>query len=161
MPSFDAVSQIEMHELDNALEQASKELAQRFDFRGTNSTIERADEGVILRSNSLDRIEAALTVFREKLAKRKVSMQSIDPQTAEPATQKSFRQLIKLKQGVDSDQAKAIVKALKERKLKVQAGIQGDQVRVTGKQRDDLQDAIAVLRAGDFGLPLQFINFRD
>jgi len=100
-------------------------------------------------------------VLQEKLVKRKVSLKALDPQNVEPAGGKSFRQLIKLKEGVDMEHAKEIVKAIKDEKMKVQGAIQGDLVRVSGKKRDDLQAAIAFLRSKDFGLPLQFINFRE
>lgn len=161
MPSFDVVSKIAMHEVDNALQQAQKEVGTRFDFRDTNTTIERTDEGIMLRSSSDGRVDAAFLVLQEKLAKRKVSLRSLDPQAKEPAGGSTVRQLIKLTQGISKEKAKEVVKYLKDTKLKVQAAIQGDAVRVTGKKKDDLQESIQALRAHDFGIELQYENFRD
>lgn len=161
MPSFDVVSKLERHEVENAVAQASKEVAQRYDFKDTGTTIEETEDGIVLRSNAEARLEAALGVLEEKMVKRKVSLKSLDPEDPKPAGGQTFRQLVKLKEGVDIDRAKQIVKAIKDSKVKVQAAIQGDLVRVSGKKRDDLQQAIALLRGQDFGLPLQFINFRE
>jgi uncharacterized protein YajQ (UPF0234 family) len=161
MPSFDVVSKLAMHEVDNALQQAQKEVGTRFDFRGTGATIEREEDGILLRANSESRVAAAYVVLQEKLAKRKVSLKALDPQKVEPAASSTYRQLIKLTQGIDKEKAKDVVKHLKDTKLKVQASIQGDSVRVTGKKRDDLQEAIAALRQHDFGIELQFENFRE
>ena len=161
MPSFDVVSKVAMHEVDNALQQAQKEVGTRYDFRDTDTTIERSEEGIMLRANSAGRVEAALTVLREKLAKRHVSMKAIAPQQVEPAGGSTYRQLIKLNQGIDKDKAKDVVKFLKDTRMKVQAAIQGDSVRVTGKKKDDLQQCIQALRGHDFGIELQFENFRD
>ena len=161
MPSFDIVSKIQMHEVDNAVQQAQKEVGTRYDFRDTNTTIERSDEGVTLRSNSQSRVEAAYNVLQEKLAKRKVSLRSLDPQKIEPAGSATFKQLVKLSQGISKEKAKDVVKYLKDTKLKVQAAIQGDAVRVTGKKKDDLQECIQTLRGHDFGIELQYENFRD
>jgi uncharacterized protein YajQ (UPF0234 family) len=161
MPSFDIVSELAHHEIDNAVQQAQKEVGTRFDFRGTDSSIERGEEGIVLRGNTQGRVEAALGVLQEKLAKRGVSQRALDPQPAEPAAKGHFRQLIKLKQGVSKEKAKELVQFLKEGKFKVQGSIQGDQVRVTGKKRDELQEVIQALRAKDFEVDLQFTNFRD
>lgn len=161
MPSFDIVSELDMHEIDNAVQQAQKEVGTRFDFRGTATEIERTDEGIILRGNSEGRIEAALLVLQEKLAKRKVSQRTLDPQKLEPAAKGHFKQLIKLKKGLSKEKAKDVVQFLKEGKFKVQGSIQGEQVRVSGKKRDDLQEVIQAVRAKDFELDLQFTNFRD
>lgn len=161
MPSFDVVSKVAMHELDNAVQQTTKELITRFDFRGTEATIERTDEGITLRANSEGRVEAALTVLQEKMVRRKVSLRSLDPQKLMPAGSNTYRQLIKLNQGISPEKAKDVVKYLKESKLKVQAAIQGDAVRISGKKKDDLQQCIAALRQQDFGIELQFENFRD
>jgi uncharacterized protein YajQ (UPF0234 family) len=161
MPSFDVVSKLTMHEVDNAVQQAAKEIGTRFDFRGTNASIERTEEGIILRANAEARVEAVLTVLREKLAKRNVSMRSLDPQPRTPAAGSSYRQLVKLQQGITQEKAKDVVKHIKDSKLKVQAAIQGDSVRVTGKKRDDLQACIALLRQHDFGIELQYENFRE
>jgi uncharacterized protein YajQ (UPF0234 family) len=161
MPSFDVVSKVNLMELDNALNTAAKEVSQRYDFRGTNTSMERLEEGIILRSSDEQHLEACLTVLRERMAKRNVSQRCLDPQTVEQAAAKSVRQLVKIKQGIETDVAKQMVRKIKDSKMKVQASIQGDELRVTGKNRDDLQGAIALLRREDFGLDLQFVNFRD
>jgi len=161
MPSFDVVSKLDHHEVDNAVQQAKKEVSTRFDFRDTGTEIDRTDEGIVIRGDSEGRVEAARKVLEEKLVRRKVSLKSIDPQEVQPAGGRAYRQLLKLKEGIDSEKAKEIVKMLKGTKLKVQAAIQGDLVRVTGKKRDELQEAIGVLRGQEVGLPLQFTNFRE
>jgi uncharacterized protein YajQ (UPF0234 family) len=161
MPTFDVVSKLALHEVDNAIQQTSKEIGTRYDFRDTNSSVERNDEGIWLRSNSQSRIEAALSVLREKLARRNVSQRSLDPQKIENAALSSVRQLIKLQQGLSQEKAKEVVKFLKNSGLKVQGSIQGDSVRVSGKKKDDLQACIAALRQQDFGVELQYENFRD
>jgi cyclic-di-GMP-binding protein len=161
MPSFDVVSKVNLMELDNALNTAAKELAQRYDFRGTNTTIERGPEGITIRSSDEPHASAALTVLRERMAKRNVSQRCLDPKDVEPAGGQTVRQLVIIKQGIESETAKKIVKEVKDSKIKVQAQIQGDELRVTGKNRDDLQAAIALLRRADHGIDLQYINFRD
>lgn len=161
MPSFDIVSELESHELENAIQQAQKEITTRFDFRGTDSEIEQNDEGILLRANSENRLEAVLTVLREKCAKRKVSVRALDPQTPEPASRGHFRQLVKLKKGISKEKAKDVIQFIKEGKFKVQASIQGEQVRVTGKKRDELQEVIQALRGKDLQIDLQFTNFRE
>ena len=161
MPSFDIVSELDHHEVDNAVNQANRELAQRYDFKGTESSIEKTEEGLVIRSNSEGRLDAARDVLETKMVRRKVSLKSLDPQKAQPAGGSTWRQLIHLKEGIAKDKAKEIVKAIKDGKLKVQGSIQGDVVRVTGKKRDDLQSCIAMLKEGDFDLPLKFKNFRD
>ena len=160
-PSFDIVSKIERQEADNAVNQTSKELSQRFDFRGTNASIEWSGElGIVIKADSEDRAKAALEVFREKLVKRSISLKSL--QTGEPKQSgKTYVITGDLQQGISSDQAKVISKAVRDGGFKgVQASIQGDQVRVTGKKRDDLQAVIALLREGDYGVALQFTNYR-
>jgi uncharacterized protein YajQ (UPF0234 family) len=161
MPSFDVVSKVDLMEFDNALNVALKELGTRYDFRGTNTSLERTPEGIIVRSSDEPHLEAALTVLRERMAMRNVPTRCLDPQKVEAASAKSVRQLVKIKQGIEIETAKKLVKKIKDSKVKVQASIQGDELRVTGKNRDDLQSAIALLRREDFGLDLQFINFRD
>lgn len=161
MPSFDVVSKIQMHEVDNAVQQTAKEIATRYDFKDTGTEIERTPEGIHLRSNSENRIEAALTVLREKLLRRKVSVKTLDPQVLVHGGHNVVRQLIKLNEGISIEKAKEVVKFLKGSGLKIQSSIQDDQVRVTGKKRDDLQAAIQALRSQDFGLELQFENYRD
>ena len=161
MPSFDVVSKVDLQEMDNAINIASKELSQRYDFRGTNTSIERTPEGIILRTADEPHATAAVQVLRERMAKRNVSQRCLDIGEVEPAAGRSVRVLIKIKQGIETETGKKLVKALKDSKIKVQASIQGDEVRVTGKNRDDLQAAIALLRREDVGLDLQFVNFRD
>jgi hypothetical protein len=160
MPSFDVVSKLDHHEVDNALDQAKREIATRFDFKDTGTELEKNADGIAIRSSSEGRLEGALRVLEDKMVKRKVSLKSLDPQNPVQSGQ-TWRQLVKLKEGVDIDRAREIVKAIKDAKLKVQGAIQGDLVRVSSKKRDDLQEAIALLRGKDFGLPLQFVNFRD
>ena len=160
-PSFDVVSKIERQEADNALNQASKELSQRFDFRGTNASIEWSGElGLTIKADSEERAKAALDVFKEKLVKRSISLKSLD--AGEPKQSgKTYVINAELKQGITSEQAKVISKAVRDGGFKgVQASIQGDQVRVSGKKRDDLQAVIALLKEGDYGTALQFINYR-
>lgn len=161
MPSFDVVCKLDRHEVDNAINQASKELAQRYDFKGTDSTVEMTAEGIVVKSNSEGRLDAARDVLETKMVKRKVSLKSLDAQKPQQAGGSTWRQLIKLIEGIDKEKAKEIVKAIKGSKMKVQASIQGDEVRVSGKKRDDLQAAIAMLKEQDFGVPLNFVNFRD
>ena len=161
MPSFDAVSKLAMHEVENALLNAQKEVGTRFDFRGTGTELEMTADGIVIRSDSEGRLEAGYGVLEEKLVRRHVSLQSLDPQKLEKGPKGSFRQLIKLKQGVEVEKAREIVKLLKDSKLKVTASIQDAQVRVSGKKKDDLQTAIQFLKAQDLGIPLQFVNFRD
>jgi uncharacterized protein YajQ (UPF0234 family) len=161
MPSFDVVSKVDLMELDNAINIARKELGTRYDFRGTNTDLERGPEGIVLRSSDEPHAVAALTVLRERMSKRNVSQRCLDPKPVEPAGGKTVRQLILIKQGIEQETAKKIVKAVKDSKLKVQAQIQGDELRVTGKNRDDLQAAISQMRRDDYGIDLQFINFRE
>ncbi len=161
MPSFDIVSKVPWHEVDNALGQAQKELAQRFDFRDTNTEVEKTTEGLLIRSSSEDRAKAGLVVLQEKLIKRKVSLKFLDVQDPQPTGKGGSRILAKVKEGIDADPARKIVHGLKEAKLKVQASIQEAQVRVTGKNKDDLQKAIAHVRGMDLDLELSFVNFRD
>jgi uncharacterized protein YajQ (UPF0234 family) len=162
MPSFDAVSELNMMEVENAWNQACKELAQRFDFKGTSTVIERdKDLNFVVKANSEGRAEAALGVLMEKLAKRGVPMSGLDPQAVEPAGGATVRQLVKLRKGLKSEDAKKIVALLKEAGLKVQAAIQGEAVRVTSKKRDDLQAAMQAIRGAGLAIPIVFNNFRD
>jgi uncharacterized protein YajQ (UPF0234 family) len=160
-PSFDVVSKIDRQEIDNALNQASKELSQRFDFRGTNASIDWSGEsGVTIKADTEDRVLAALEVFKEKLIKRSISLKSLDAE--EPhSSGKSYVLAATLKQGIDQDNAKKIAKLIRDEGPKgVQAAIQGEQLRVSGKKRDDLQAVIALLKNADLGVALQFDNFR-
>jgi hypothetical protein len=162
MPTFDVVSQVDMQEVRNAVDQASREVGTRFDFKDTGSSIELAGNDLKLASATEDRLRAVVQVLEEKLVKRDVSLKSLDRGKVEEATKGTVRQTITLKAGISSDQAKKINTFIKDLKLKgVSSQTQGDQLRVSGKKRDDLQAVIAALKAEDFGLPLQFENFRD
>jgi cyclic-di-GMP-binding protein len=161
MPSFDIVSKVQQNEVDNAFNQAEREIIQRFDFKDTETELERTPEAVTIRSSSEDRAKAALVVLQDKLVKRKVSLRFFDPGKPEKTSKGGARIVVKIKEGIEVEKARSIVQAIKDSKLKVQAGIQESQVRVTGKSRDDLQQAIQALRARDFGIELQFVNMRD
>lgn len=160
-PSFDVVSKVERQEVDNALNQAAKELSQRFDFRGTNTTVAWAgEEAVTFESDTEERLLAGIEVFKEKLIKRSISLKALE--VDEPQLSgKSYKAGGKILQGIAQDKAKEISKAIRDEKLKgVQAQIQGDQLRVSGKKKDDLQAVIALLKSKDFGIALQFTNYR-
>jgi cyclic-di-GMP-binding protein len=162
MPSFDVVSEVDMQEVRNAVDQAQREVATRFDFKDTGSSIELNDKELKLASSSEDRMRALVHVIEEKFVKRQVSLKSLDYGKVEDAAKGTVRQVLTLKAGISSDNAKAINKKIKELNLKgIQSQTQGEQVRVTGKKRDDLQGVIAALKEADFGIPLQFQNFRD
>ncbi|MCC6664732.1 MAG: YajQ family cyclic di-GMP-binding protein [Polyangiaceae bacterium] len=161
MPSFDVVSKVAWAEVTNALDQASREVGQRFDFKDTETSLEKTEEGIVVRANSEERAQAAVGVLQEKLIRRKVSLKHLDVGDPTPGPKGSARILVKIKEGIEQDKAKQVLKLLKDKKLKVQASIQGDSVRITGKKKDDLQEVIALLRAEDFGIVLSFENFRD
>jgi cyclic-di-GMP-binding protein len=158
--SFDIVSKTEMQEVSNAIQQAQKELAQRFDFKGSKSSIELTAEEIVLVSDDEGKLRSVKDILESKLVKRGVSLKALDYATLEQAAGGTVRQKGKIVQGIEIEKAKAIVKAIKEAKLKVQASIQSDQVRVTGRAKDDLQKAMAVVKAHDYGIPLQFTNYR-
>jgi uncharacterized protein YajQ (UPF0234 family) len=161
MPSFDIVSKVPWNEVDNALLQAQKEIAQRYDFKDTGTELEKTAEGLIVRSSSLDRAKAALSVLHEKLIKRKVSLKFLDEQDPQTTSKGGSRILTKVKEGIEGDPARKIVGSIKESKIKVTSSIQDAQVRVSGKNRDDLQKAIALVRGMDLDIEVSFINFRD
>ena len=162
MPSFDVVSEVDRQEVRNAVDQAQREIGTRFDFKGTNSSIEQAELVLTLRSVSEDRLTALRQVLEEKLVKRKVSLKGLEYGDVEEATQGTVRQTATITVGISSDKAREINRFVKDHGAKgVSSQAQGDQVRVTGKKRDDLQAVIAMLKAHDVGIPLQFINFRD
>ena len=158
--SFDVVSKTEMQEVANAIQQAQKELAQRFDFKGSKSSIELTADEITLVSDDESKLRSVKDIVESRLVKRKVSLKSLDYGKVEPAFTGTVRQKAKIVQGIESEKAKAIVKTIKDAKLKVQASIQSDQVRVTGRSKDDLQKAMALVREQDFGVPLQFTNYR-
>lgn len=162
MPTFDVVSQVDMQEVTNALDQARRELATRFDFKGTESSIELSGHEVTLHSSTEDRLKALVQVMEEKLVKRKVSLKALDYGKVEDAAKSTVRQVVTLSAGISSDNARAINRVIKDKGAKgVSSQTQGDQIRVSAKKRDDLQAVIALLREQDFGIPLQFENFRD
>ncbi|MDL2716922.1 MAG: YajQ family cyclic di-GMP-binding protein [Acidobacteriota bacterium] len=159
-PTFDVVSEVNLPEVANAVAQAQKETAQRYDLKGSAAGIEQKDKELTLTANDEFGLKAVTDILQTKLVKRGVSLKSLEYGTIEPATKGTVRQVVTIRQGIESEKAKEIVKAIKDRKLKVQVAIQGDQLRVSGKKKDDLQDVIALLRGADFGIPLQFTNFR-
>lgn len=162
MPSFDVVSKLDWSEFGNALLQAQKEIGQRFDFRNTETSLEKNEEGIVIIANAVDRCKAALVVLEEKLVKRKVSLKHLDRQEPGKGPRGTVRLLVKLKEGIETEKAKQIVKIVKDSKIKVQASIHEDTVRVSGKKRDDLQETMRLLRGQDsLELDLQFTNFRD
>ena len=162
-PSFDIVSEVSMPEVANAVAQAQKEIAQRFDLKGTAAGLElkEKEKQLVLTANDDFGLRAVNDILQGKLVKRNVALKSLVYGTPEPAAKGTARQVVTIQQGIETEKAKEILKAIKDAKLKVQAAIQGDQVRVTGKKRDDLQAVIALLKQKDFGLPLQFSNYRN
>jgi uncharacterized protein YajQ (UPF0234 family) len=162
MPSFDVVSQVDPQEVRNAVDQAARELATRFDFKGTDSSIDLGANELTLRSATEDRLKAVRQVLEEKLVKRNVSLKALDYGKVEEASGGSARQVVKIVAGISSEKARELNKHIKELNLKgIQSQTQGEQLRVSGKKRDDLQGVIAALKEHDFGIPLQFENFRD
>jgi uncharacterized protein YajQ (UPF0234 family) len=162
MSSFDVVSEVDRQEVRNAVDQAQREIANRFDFKNTNSSIEQNDLVITLRTVSEDRLAALRIVLEEKLVKRGVSLKGVDYGTIEEATQNTVRQVVTITVGISSDKAREINRMIKEKGPKgISSQTQGDSVRVTGKKRDDLQAVIALLKGADLEIPLQFENFRD
>ena len=162
MPSFDVVSEVDRQELKNAVDQAQRELANRFDFKNTDSSIEQKELVLTLRTSSEDRLRALKLLLEEKLVKRQVSLKGIDWGKIEQASGESVRQIVTVKVGISSDKAREINKLIKEKGPKgVSSQTQGEQIRVTGKKRDDLQETMALLTSSDLEVPLQFENFRD
>jgi cyclic-di-GMP-binding protein len=162
MPSFDVVSEVDRQEVRNAIDQAQREIANRFDFKNTGSSIEHNELAITLRTVSEDRLAALRLVLEEKLVKRGVSLKGLEHGTIEEATQNTVRQVSTIKVGISSDKAREINRMIKEKGPKsVSSQTQGDSVRVSGKKRDDLQAVMAMLKAADLEIPLQFENFRD
>jgi uncharacterized protein YajQ (UPF0234 family) len=160
--SFDVVSKVELQEVKNAIDQASKEVHTRFDLKDSKSKIDlEGDETIQLASQDEYTLKAVIEILSQRLVKRGISLKNLEFEKLEPASNSSVRQKIKLKQGIASENAKKIVAAVKDSKLKVQASIQGDTVRIVSKDRDILQQIMAKLRSGDFGVDLQFTNFRS
>jgi len=162
VPTFDVVSEVDMQEVKNALDQASREAATRFDFKGTDSSIELSGSEIVLESATEDRLKALGQVLEEKLVRRQVSLKSLEQGRVEKASKGRARQRITIRAGISADHGKRINKIVKDLGLKgVSSQVQGDQVRVTGKKRDDLQTVIQKLKEQDLGIPLQFQNMRD
>jgi uncharacterized protein YajQ (UPF0234 family) len=162
MPSFDVVSEIDLQEVRNAVDQANREATNRFDFKDTNATIEFSEKELTLGATTEDRLRALYQLLQEKLVKRSVSLKTLDAGKIEEASHNSARQKVALKAGISQDVSKQINKLIKDMSAKsLSSSVQGDHVRVTGKQRDDLQRAMSVLKEADLAVPLQFTNFRD
>ena len=160
MPSFDVVSEVDLHELRNAVDQASREIKSRFDFRGVDTSFELGDSGIQILAEEDFQLRQMQDILRDKMARRGIDGACLDPGQIEGAG-KQRRQLFGLKQGIDRDTAKKMVKMVKDSRLKVQAQINGPKLRITGKKRDDLQRVIATLKGTKLDVPLQFDNFRD
>lgn len=160
MPSFDIVSKVDSHEIRNAVDQANREVTTRFDFKGSDAVFELTDKKITLKASSDFQVKQMRDILDSKCAKRNVDLRSLDYKEIE-VSGKEARQTVDIKNGIEQDVGKKIVKMIKDQQLKVQASIQGDQVRVTGKKRDDLQEVIAFFRQDKAGIPLQFENFRD
>lgn len=160
MPSFDVVSEVDMHELNNSVDQTQREIGTRYDFKGTSAAIEQKDSQITIIGDSDFQLDQISDVLYQKMAKRGLDIGSLEKGKTETSG-KSVKQDITVKQGIDKEQAKKLVKLIKDSKLKVQAAIQGEQVRITGKKRDDLQQVISMLKESKLDLPLQYVNFRD
>jgi len=161
MPTFDIVSRVDLQEVRNAVDQASRELVNRYDFKGTSTSVALNEDGIVLESTTEDRLKAAIDVLKEKLIRRKVSLKSLSGGEPTEVGGGRTRALFTLNTGIDADSAREISKHIRGLDVKVQASINGDVVRVTGKKRDDLQSVIAEIKGLDHRLPLQYINFRD
>lgn len=160
MPSFDVVSEVDHHELSNALDQANREIGTRYDFKGSHARIESAGNQLTLEAESEFQLNQMLPILKEKMSKRGIDVDCLEfGEVVE--MNKRARQAVTVREGLDKDLARKMVKLIKDGKLKVQAAIQGEQLRVSGKKRDDLQQVMQMLRAADLGIPLQFNNFRD
>lgn len=160
MPSFDVVSEVDKHELNNAVDQTNRELGNRFDFKGADAKVEEESDGLVLEANNDFQVKQIVDILFQKMTKRGIDISSLDMQKIETRGMRA-RQKILVRQGIDKELAKKIVKLIKESKIKVQAAIQVEQVRVTGKKRDDLQEVMALLRGAELGQAVQFNNFRD
>jgi hypothetical protein len=160
MPSFDIVSKVDLHELDNAVDQTNREVTNRFDFKGTNARAELAENIITLIAPAEFQIKQVYDILRTRLSKRGIDVLCLETSRITESVNEA-RQIITVKQGIDQELAKKITRIIKDAKLKVQSTIQGEQVRVTGKKRDDLQEAISLLRNSKMELPLQYVNFRD
>ena len=160
MPSFDVVSEVDMHEMTNAVDQAQREITNRFDFKGVDASFELTDKEIIMTAEVDFQTQQMLDILRNKMASRKLDVKALKLGEVEISGQRAILKAA-VQQGIESETARKIVKKVKDQKMKVQVAIQGEKLRVTGKKRDDLQEVIAVLKEDDWGLPLQFNNFRD
>ena len=161
MPSFDIVSKVDMQEVDNAVNQAVKEIGQRYDFKGSKAEVSRENEAIKVLADDDYKLKAVIDVLQSKFLKRGISIKALQYGKVEAASGGMVRQLITVQQGISKEKGKEIIAAIKESKIKVQAQIQDEQVRVTGKNRDDLQEAIALLKGTDLDVEMQFVYFRD
>ncbi len=161
MPSFDIVSETNMQEVDNALNSAKREIVNRYDFRGGKSTMDREKDDIVILADDDMKLKAMIEMLKTYMTRRNVDIKCLDFGKEEMASGNMIRMTVKIKKGLDQENAKKITKAVKEAGLKVQASIQGEQVRVNGKKKDDLQEAIAMIKGIDVPLPLQFVNFRE
>jgi cyclic-di-GMP-binding protein len=161
MPTFDIVSKTDLHEVDNALDNLRREIGQRFDFKGSKSTVERQENTITILADDDPKLKQMQELLRGHVTRRKLDASALDFGTPEKAASNMVRQVVTVKQGIDREVARQIIKAVKDSKLKVQTAIQGDELRVTGKNRDDLQAAIALVRGLGIEQPLQYLNFRD
>ena len=160
MPSFDAVSEVDAHELTNALDQANREISNRYDFRGSDAKVEHEDSAIRIEAQSKFQIDQIYDILIQKMAKRRIDVGCLERGEVEEANMRA-RQVLAVRQGIDQVMAKKMVKLIKDSKIKVQTAIQGDKVRVSGKKRDDLQKVMGMLRDAELGIPVQFDNFRD
>lgn len=161
MPSFDIVSEVNLQEVDNAVNQTAKEIGTRYDFKGSQCKVEHEEAVITITADDDYKLEQVVDVLKEKMVRRKIEPGSLDFAKPEQASGNLVRQVVTVKQGIETELAKKICKMIKGSKIKVQAAIQGDAIRITGKKRDDLQEAIAKVKESGYELPLQFINFRD
>jgi len=160
MPSFDVVSEVDQHELKNAIDQANREIGTRYDFKGSNAQIEQAGNDLNLEAEAEFQIRQMTPILKEKMSKRGIDVECLEFSDIVEMNKRA-RQAVRVREGLDSDLARKMVKLIKESKLKVQAAIQGEQLRVSGKKRDDLQQVMQILREANLGIPLQYNNFRD
>ncbi|WP_006786398.1 YajQ family cyclic di-GMP-binding protein [Thiorhodospira sibirica] len=160
MPSFDVVSEVDMHELHNAVDQTNREIDTRYDFKGSSARVEQNEAELVVSGDSEFQINQILDILHQRISKRGIDIACLEPGKIEEGTGKA-RLAITVRQGIDQDQARKLTRLIKDSKIKVQAAVQGEKLRVTGKKRDDLQAVIALLKQADVGLPLQFNNFRD
>ena len=161
MPSFDIVSRTDLQEVDNAVQGAMREISARYDFKGSNCLINRSDEALMIKADDDLKLKQVQEILRGHLAKRKVDAGAFDFAKPEKASGNTVRQTVTIKQGIERDLAQQVMKVIKGAKLKVQVAIQGDELRISGKKRDDLQDAIALVKEAKITQPLQYVNFRD